>query len=141
MSTPASQQPSPQLFFQTMNAHQRTEALKAGIELKCSPRSAKATRPSLISPETVSGFGKRNSRALRLPHDHGDAYQAGRPLRLDARLVVFLDKRSPAYLGGAIEFLASPILAGSANTWPKRCAKAARRCRTTAPSVRIIQFG
>ena len=34
MSTPASQQPSPQLFFQTMNAHQRTEALKAGIELE-----------------------------------------------------------------------------------------------------------
>src|ERR1051326_564856 len=33
MSTSAAQQPSPQLFFQTINAHQRTEALKAGIEL------------------------------------------------------------------------------------------------------------
>src|SRR5688572_32694827 len=34
MSTSAAQQPSPQLFFQTINAHQRTEALKAAIELE-----------------------------------------------------------------------------------------------------------
>lgn len=34
MSTSAAQQPSPQLFFQTINAHMRTEALKAGIELE-----------------------------------------------------------------------------------------------------------
>ena len=30
----AAQQPSPLLFFQTINAHQRTEALKAAIELE-----------------------------------------------------------------------------------------------------------
>jgi hypothetical protein len=29
----AAQQPSPALFFETMNAYQRTEALKAAIEL------------------------------------------------------------------------------------------------------------
>ena len=34
MSTSAAQQPSPQLFFQTINAHHRTEALKAAIELE-----------------------------------------------------------------------------------------------------------
>ena len=34
MSSPAAQQPSPQLFFQTINAYQRTEALKAAIELE-----------------------------------------------------------------------------------------------------------
>ena len=34
MSMPAAQQPSPQLFFQTINAHQRTEALKAALELE-----------------------------------------------------------------------------------------------------------
>src|ERR1051326_8339236 len=33
-SSTAQQQPSPQLFFQMINAHQRTEALKAGIELE-----------------------------------------------------------------------------------------------------------
>jgi hypothetical protein len=34
MSSPSAQQPSPQLFFQTINAYQRTEALKAAIELE-----------------------------------------------------------------------------------------------------------
>ena len=34
MSSSPAQQPSPQLFFQTINAHQRTEALKAAIELE-----------------------------------------------------------------------------------------------------------
>ena len=34
MSTSAAQQPSPALFFQTINAHQRTEALKTAIELE-----------------------------------------------------------------------------------------------------------
>ncbi len=34
MSSPATQQPSPQLFFQTINSYQRTEALKAAIELE-----------------------------------------------------------------------------------------------------------
>jgi hypothetical protein len=33
MSSQPGQQPSPQLFFQTINAYQRTEALKAAIEL------------------------------------------------------------------------------------------------------------
>ena len=33
-SSPAQQQPSPVLFFQTINAYQRTEALKAAIELE-----------------------------------------------------------------------------------------------------------
>src|SRR5262249_2875017 len=33
MPSPAMQQPSPQLFFQTINSYQRTEALKAAIEL------------------------------------------------------------------------------------------------------------
>ena len=34
MTSPAMQQPTPQLFFQTINSYQRTEALKAAIELE-----------------------------------------------------------------------------------------------------------
>ena len=33
-SSPATQQLTPQLFFQTINSYQRTEALKAAIELE-----------------------------------------------------------------------------------------------------------
>ena len=34
MSSPQMQQPNPALLFQTINAYQRTEALKAAIELE-----------------------------------------------------------------------------------------------------------
>lgn len=34
MSASTAQQPSPQLFFQTINAFQKTEALKAALELE-----------------------------------------------------------------------------------------------------------
>ena len=34
MTTPSTKQPSPQLFFQTINAYQQTEALKAAIDLE-----------------------------------------------------------------------------------------------------------
>jgi hypothetical protein len=34
MSSPAAHPPSPQLFFETVNSYQRTEALKAAIELE-----------------------------------------------------------------------------------------------------------
>ena len=51
MSSPGLQQPTPQLFFQTANAYQRTEALKAAIELEVF---------------TAIGEGKDN-RCSRLP--------------------------------------------------------------------------
>ena len=123
MSTSAAQQPSPQLFFQTINAHQRTEALKAAIEL-----------------EVFTAIGEGNTTAGQLAHrcqssekgmrilcdyltiiemltKQGDNYA----LTLDS--ATFLDKRSPAYLGGAVEFLCSPMLTEGS----KHIAEAVRR--------------
>jgi hypothetical protein len=110
MSTPASQQPSPQLFFQTINAHQRTEALKAAIELEVFTAIGEGNT-------TVAEIAKRcqaSEKGVRVLCDfltimemlakRGDQYA----LTLDSS--VFLDKRSPAYLGGATEFLCSPML-------------------------------
>ena len=110
MSTSAAQQPSPQLFFQTINAHQRTEALKAAIEL-----------------EVFTAIGEGNSTAAEIAKRCGTSDKGMRvlcdflttmemltkqgtqyALTLDSS--VFLDKRSPAYLGGATEFLCSPML-------------------------------
>lgn len=114
MSTSAAQQPSPTLFFQTINAHQRTEALKAAIELEVFTAIAEGNT-------TAAEIAKRcqtSEKGMRVLCDflttiemltkQGDHYA----LTLDSS--VFLDKRSPAYVGGAIEFLASPLLAGSA---------------------------
>lgn len=110
MSTSAAQQPSPQLFFQTINAYQRTEALKAAIELEVFTAIAEGN-------PTVAQIAKRcqtSEKGMRILCDYltimemltkqGDHYA----LTLDSS--VFLDKRSPAYLGGATEFLCNPML-------------------------------
>lgn len=114
MSTSAAQQPSPQLFFQTINAHQRTEALKAAIELEVFTAIGEGNT-------TAADIAKRcqsAERGIRILCDYltimemltkqGEQYG----LTLDSS--VFLDKRSPAYLGGTTEFLCSPMLTAGA---------------------------
>ena len=110
MSTSAAQQPSPQLFFQTINAHQRTEALKAAIELEVFTAIGEGNT-------TAAEIAKRcqtSEKGMRVLCDfltimemltkQGDRYA----LTIDS--ATFLDKRSPAYLGGATEFMCSPIV-------------------------------
>ena len=109
-SSTAQQQPSPQLFFNTINAYQRTEALKAAIELEVFTAIGEGNT-------TVAEIAKRcqtSEKGMRVLCDYltimemltkQDNHYA---LTLDSS--VFLDKRSPAYLGGATEFLSSPML-------------------------------
>jgi SAM-dependent methyltransferase len=110
MSTSAAQQPSPVIFFQTINAHQRTEALKAAIELEVFTAIGEGNT-------TVAEIAKRcetSEKGMRVLCDYltimemltkqNERYA----LTLDSS--VFLDKRSPAYIGGATEFLCSPML-------------------------------
>ena len=109
-SSSAAQQPSPQIFFQTINAYQRTEALKAAIELEVFTAIGEGNT-------TVADIAKRcqaSEKGTRVLCDYltimemltkQDNHYA---LTLDSS--VFLDKRSPAYLGGATEFLSSPKL-------------------------------
>src|SRR5215204_3192500 len=110
----AAQQPSPQLFFETMNAHQRTEALKTAIELEVFTAIGEGNT-------TAADIAKRcqaSEKGVRVLCDYLTIIemltkQNGQyGLTLDSS--IFLDKRSPAYVGGAIEFLGSPLLAGSA---------------------------
>src|ERR1700741_5640040 len=110
MSTSAAQQPSPQIFFQTINAHQRTEALKAAIELEVFTAIAEgnATASEIAKRCQTSEKGMRVLcdflTTMEMLTKQGDRYG----LTLDSS--VFLDKRSPAYIGGATEFLCSPML-------------------------------
>lgn len=110
MSTSAAQQPSPQLFFQTINAYQRTEALKAAIELDVFTAIGEGNT-------TIAEIAKRcqtSEKGMRILCDYLTIMemltkQDNRyALTLDSS--VFLDKRSPAYLGGTVEFLSSPML-------------------------------
>ena len=114
MSTSAAQQPSPQLFFQTINAHQRTEALKAAIELEVFTAIGEGNT-------TAADIAKRcqsAERGIRILCDYLTIMEMltkqdeRYALTLDSS--VFLDKRSPAYLGGTTEFLCSPMLTAGA---------------------------
>ncbi|HJX89413.1 MAG TPA: class I SAM-dependent methyltransferase, partial [Pyrinomonadaceae bacterium] len=127
MSTPASKQPSPVLFFQTINAHQQTEALKAAIELEVFTAIGEGNTSAADIAKRVGG----SERGVRILCDFltilGMLTKQDNKYGLTLDSSVFLDKRSPAYIGGATEFLASPKLtAGS-----KDIAGAVRRGGTT----------
>lgn len=110
MSSPASQQPSPQLFFQTINAYQRTEGLKAAIELEAFTAIGEGNA-------TAAEIAKRcgaSERGTRILCDFlcvmGFLNKDGNRYSLTPDTAMFLDKRSPAYLGGAVEFISSSSL-------------------------------
>jgi len=102
--------PSPLLFFDTVWAYQRTEAIKTAIELDLfSAIGEGATTAAAIAAR--SGSAERGIRILcdflvigGLITKSGDGYA------LTEDSAAFLDRRSPYYLGGTIEFLLSPGL-------------------------------
>lgn len=110
MSGPSAQQPSPQLFFQTINAYQRTEGLKAAIELETFTAIGEGNS---TAPEIAKRCGT-SERGMRILCDFltimGFLHKTGSRYSLTPDTAMFLDKRSPAYLGGATEFISSPML-------------------------------
>jgi 2-polyprenyl-3-methyl-5-hydroxy-6-metoxy-1,4-benzoquinol methylase len=110
MSSPATQQPSPQLFFQTINAYQRTEALKAAIELEVFTAIGEGN----TSASTLAKRCDTSERGMRILCDYlcimDFLGKDGTDYNLTQDSAVFLDKRSPAYLGGATEFIATEKL-------------------------------
>jgi hypothetical protein len=110
MSSPATQQPTPQLFFQTINSYQRTEALKAAIELDVFTKIGEGNR----TPAEISRKCETAERGMRILCDYlcmmSFLTKDGQQYSLTPDSAMFLDKQSPAYLGGTIEFLLSPQL-------------------------------
>jgi 2-polyprenyl-3-methyl-5-hydroxy-6-metoxy-1,4-benzoquinol methylase len=104
------QGPSPALFFDTISAFQRTEALRAAIELDLFSLVA-AGRQTATEIASACQAAPRGIRILAdfltingFFNKHGDSYE----LTADAK--VFLVRESPAYLGGAVSFMLSPSL-------------------------------
>lgn len=116
MSSPMAQQPSPQLFFSTVNSYMRTEALKSAIELDVFTKIAEGNHTARDIANQC-GASERGTRILcdylcmmEFLEKSGDNYSLTRDSAF------FLDKRSPAYLGGVTEFLLSPeLMAGLKN--------------------------
>lgn len=108
--SPAGAPPNPGLFFQTVNAYQRTGAIRAAVELDLFTGigEGKATATELASR---SGASERGVRILcdALATLGFLVKQAGR-YALTPDSAAFLDKRSPAYAGGIIQFLLTDTL-------------------------------
>ena len=104
----AQQQPTPERFFNLVNAYQQTEALKAALELEVFTAIAEGNR-------TAAAIAKRcgaAERGVRILCDfltiHGLLTKDGTQYGLAPDTAIFLNQQSPAYVGGAIEFLLNP---------------------------------
>ncbi len=111
MTTPAEiPQPSPVLFFETINAYQRTQALKAAIELDIFT----AIDEGEVTPRALAKRCRASERGMRTLADYlvviGFLTKKEDQYSLTPDSTVFLSRRSPACIASAVKFLASPML-------------------------------
>lgn len=109
-SAPQNQAPAPTLFFETMNAYQRTSALKGAIQLDVFTAIGEGAQTAA----TIAARRQTSERGMRILCDYlviiGFLTKTGANYGLTPESAMFLDRRSPAYLGGAERFLGSPTL-------------------------------
>jgi 2-polyprenyl-3-methyl-5-hydroxy-6-metoxy-1,4-benzoquinol methylase len=109
---------SPELLMDTVFGYFRTSAIKAAIELDVFTAIAEGA-------DTVAAIGRRSGTAepgIQALADYltvlGFLDKSGETYRLTASSAVFLDRRSPAFLGDIHRFLAAPEMLGLALTDP-----------------------
>jgi ubiquinone/menaquinone biosynthesis C-methylase UbiE len=105
--------PSPVLLFEALNGFQKTAALKAAIELDLFTAIADgASTPAELAAKT--GASERGARILSdFLVVAGFLTKSNGRYSLSPDSAFFLTKRSPAYMGGTLEFLLSPTIVGS----------------------------
>lgn len=108
MTEPTQPAPTPALFFDAVVGYQKTAALKAAVELDIFTAIAEGST-------TADELARRCGCALRGVRILCDFLTASEFLTKDggrygltAESAAFLDRRSPAYIAGAVEFLCSP---------------------------------
>jgi ubiquinone/menaquinone biosynthesis C-methylase UbiE len=103
-------QPSPVLLFDTVNAYQRTSAIKAAIELEVFTAIGEGN----ATAQALADRCHTSERGMRILCDclttMGFLTKDDEAYGLTADSAAFLNKNSPAYSGGMIEFLLSPML-------------------------------
>ena len=117
MSSAASQEaPNPQLVWDTINAYQRTSALRAAIELDLFT----AIGPEDITAEHLANKCTASPRGIRILCDYltvlGFLRKQAGTYCLTPTSSAFLDGRSPACMASMIQFMnSSKLLSGFAN--------------------------
>jgi 2-polyprenyl-3-methyl-5-hydroxy-6-metoxy-1,4-benzoquinol methylase len=106
MATQAQQpQPTPEHFFDAINAYQKTYAIKAAVELEVFTAIAEGN----VTAAAIADRCQAAERGIRILCDfltiHDFLTKEGDRYGLAQDSAVFLNRHSPAYIGGAIEFL------------------------------------
>lgn len=100
--------PSPALFFETINAFQRTEVLRTAIELDLFTLCAEGKQTA----EELANATKTSPRGVRILADaltiYGFLTKDEDRYKLTPDSQVFLVRSSPAFLGGVVDFLLTP---------------------------------
>jgi len=109
----ATEGPSPQLFFQTVNGHMRTAALKSAIELDVFSLIGEGHS----TPKALAQRCGGSERGLRMLGDYltvaGFLIKSEDRYQLTPDSEIFLTKTSPAYLGPTLNFMLSyPLVEG-----------------------------
>jgi 2-polyprenyl-3-methyl-5-hydroxy-6-metoxy-1,4-benzoquinol methylase len=103
--------PNPALFFQTINAFQQTEALRAAIQLDLFTAIAQGANTA----EEIGAACRASPRGTRVLCDYlvilGFLTKSGNQYTLTPDSALFLDSHSGAYIGSAMQFLLSPRIA------------------------------
>ena len=98
-------QPSPKLFFETVNAYHRTAAISAAIELDIFT----SVGDNGGTAAEVAKRGGASERGTRILCDYltllGFLTKSGDRYALTPDSAMFLNRKSPAYTGGIIKFL------------------------------------
>jgi hypothetical protein len=102
--------PSPEYFFEAVTSYQRSAALKAAIELELFTTVAEGNGDAA----SIAARCRASERGVRILADYlvvnGFLTKEGGSYGLTPDAALFLDKRSPAYMGGMTEFLLEPSL-------------------------------
>jgi SAM-dependent methyltransferase len=100
--------PSPQLFFETVTAFHETAALKTAIELEVFTAIGEGNQTAT----TIARRCQTSERGMRILCDAlviiGFLKKDSSNYSLTRDSAIFLDRKSPAYVGGSIQFLLSP---------------------------------
>jgi ubiquinone/menaquinone biosynthesis C-methylase UbiE len=110
LSSTKAQGPSPELFFETATAFQRSAALKAAVDVELFTAIGEGNSTT----SQIAARCQASERGVRILCDYltivGFLAKTGDAYALTPDSAVFLDRRSPAYLGSALDFLNASML-------------------------------
>jgi SAM-dependent methyltransferase len=109
MRTEDAKPPTPELFWETLTAFQRSAAIKTAIELDLFT----AIADGAVDAPAIGGKVGASTRGIRILCDAlsvmGFLVKEQGTYKLTNDSAVFLSRRSPAYVGGAADFILSPM--------------------------------